>query len=41
MVSGKCITSQAPGTALLFGFALIENLIGKEKAEEIKKGIVF
>lgn len=29
------ITSQGPGTALLFGLKLVERLLGKEKAKEI------
>ena len=41
VVSNKCITSQGPCTAVEFGFALCEELFGKEKAEELKKGMVF
>lgn len=41
VVSNHCITSQGPCTAIEFGFALCEALFGKEKAEELKKGMVF
>lgn len=41
VVSNHCITSQGPCTAIEFGFALCEALLGKEKAEELKKGMVF
>lgn len=36
-VDGNLITSRGPATAPLFGFALIEKLFGKDKAEEIRK----
>jgi 4-methyl-5(b-hydroxyethyl)-thiazole monophosphate biosynthesis len=41
VVSNKCITSQGPCTALEFGYALCEELFSKEKAEQLKKGMVF
>ena len=41
VVSNKCITSQGPCTAAEFGYALCEELFGKEKAEELKKRMVF
>jgi 4-methyl-5(b-hydroxyethyl)-thiazole monophosphate biosynthesis len=41
VVSNKCITSQGPCTALEFGYALCEELFNKEKAEQLKKGMVF
>ena len=41
VVSNHCITSQGPCTAIEFGFVLCEALFGKEKAEELKKGMVF
>ena len=31
----KVITSQGPGTALLFGLSIVEKLLGREKAKEI------
>lgn len=31
----RVITSQGPGTALLFGIKLVEKLMGKEKAKEV------
>lgn len=41
VISGHCITSQGPCTAIEFGFALCEALFGKEKTEELKKGMIF
>ena len=40
-VDGKVITSRGMGTAIDFGLAIIEQLISKEKAEEIGKGIIY
>ena len=40
-VDGKIITSRGMGTAIDFGLAIIEQLISKEKAEEIGKGIIY
>ncbi len=37
---GKIITSRAVGTAILFSLKLVENLINKEKAEEVAKRIL-
>ena len=34
------ITSQGPGTALLFGLKLAEKLVGKEKAREVAKAML-
>ena len=41
VISGKYITSQVPGTSYEFGVALVEALFGKEKREELEKGILF
>ena len=41
VVSNKCITSQGPGTAFEFGYALCEVLFGKEKKEQLQKDMVF
>lgn len=41
VVDGNIITSQGPCTAIEFGFTLCETLFGKDKAEELKKGMVF
>ena len=40
-VDGNIVTSRGLGTAAEFGFCLLELLQGKEKAEEIKKSIVY
>ena len=37
VVSGKCITSVAPGSALDFGLAIVECLVSKAKADEVAK----
>ncbi|RUM90200.1 MAG: DJ-1 family protein [Thermodesulfatator sp.] len=37
---GQIITSQGPGTALEFAFRLLERLEGKDKAEEVNKGVL-
>ena len=37
---GKVITSRGPGTAMDFALALIENLVGKAKREEVEAGLV-
>lgn len=37
---GNIITSQGPGTALEFAFALVEALFGKGKAAEVNKGVL-
>ena len=35
VVSGKCVTGQAAGTALEFSLELVKQVIGPDKAEEI------
>lgn len=40
-VDGNIITSRGPGTSILFGLALIEHLISKEKSDEVAKGAIF
>jgi len=32
---GKCVTSRGPGTAMEYSVVLVEQLYGKEKAEEV------
>lgn len=39
-VDGTIITSQGPGTAMEFAFALVEALFGKTKAVEVNKGVL-
>ena len=40
-VDGNIITSRGVGTAIDFSLSLIEQLQDKEKAEEIKKSIIY
>lgn len=40
VVDGALITSRSPGTAMEFAFALVEILCGKEKAEEVNRGVL-
>ena len=37
VVSGKCITSVGPGSAIDFGLGIVECLVGKDKADKIAK----
>lgn len=41
VVSGKCVTSQGPGTAMEMGVKLVELLCGKEKAEQVAKALLM
>jgi len=40
VVNGKCVTSQGPGTAMEMGVKLVELLCGREKAQEVAKGLL-
>ena len=40
VTSGKIITSRGPGTAMDFALTLIEQLVGKNKRDEVEKGLV-
>jgi protein deglycase len=40
VVSDRVITSQGPGTAIEFAFALIERLVGAEKVREVNAGVL-
>ena len=40
VVDGNIITSQGPGTAVEFAFALVEALFGPEKAVEVNRGVL-
>jgi len=35
------ITSRGPATAMMFAYTILENLVGKEKTEEVKKGMLY
>ncbi len=41
VVSGKCITSVAPGSAIDFGLAIVECLVGKAKADHVAKEMMM
>lgn len=41
VVSGTCITSQGPGTAMEMGVKLVELLCGKDKAAQVAKGLLL
>ncbi|MGD0283516.1 MAG: DJ-1 family glyoxalase III [Dissulfurispiraceae bacterium] len=38
---GHILTSKGPGTALQFGIAIVEKLIGRERAEAIKEAMLL
>lgn len=40
VVDGNVITSQAPGTAMEFALAMVEKLVSREKALELRKRLV-
>jgi len=40
IVDGKVITSQGPGTSLQFALKIVEEMYGREKAEELAKQMV-
>jgi 4-methyl-5(b-hydroxyethyl)-thiazole monophosphate biosynthesis len=40
VADGNVVTSRGPGTALEFALALVERLVGKEKAEELRAGML-
>ena len=40
VVDGNVLTSRGPATALYFGLAIVERLVGKDKAEELKKAML-
>jgi 4-methyl-5(b-hydroxyethyl)-thiazole monophosphate biosynthesis len=39
-VDGNVVTSRGPGTALEFALALVEQLVGKAKADELQKAML-
>lgn len=40
VVDGRLVTSQGPGTAIEFALTLVELLVGKQKAQEVKNALV-
>ncbi|MBN1123633.1 MAG: DJ-1/PfpI family protein [Sedimentisphaerales bacterium] len=41
VVDGNCITSQGPGTAMVFSLKLVELLCGEQRAREVAKAMLF
>ena len=41
VTDGNVLTSQGPGTALCFGLAIIERLVGKESMHAVKDGMLL
>lgn len=41
VVDGKLITAQAAGSSLDLGLAIIELLLGRDKAEEVRQGVYY
>jgi len=41
VVDGNCLTSRGPGTAVEFALALVEQLYGKDKREEVAGPMVM
>ncbi|MCO5170988.1 MAG: DJ-1/PfpI family protein [Planctomycetes bacterium] len=40
VVDGTVVTSRGPGTALEFSLALVEQLVSREKAEQLRRGML-
>ena len=41
VTDGNVMTSQGPGTALCFGLAIVERLVGKESMQAVKDGMLL
>ncbi len=41
VTDGNIITSQGPGTAVCFGLAIVEKLVGKESMQAVKDGMLL
>jgi protein deglycase len=40
-IDGNIITGKGPGVALKFSLTLVEKLVGKEKADELKRDMIY
>jgi len=41
VIDGNVMTSQGPGTAVCFGLAIVERLVGKESMQAVKDGMLL
>jgi len=41
VIDGNVMTSQGPGTAVCFGLAIVERLVGKESMQTVKEGMLL
>jgi len=41
VIDGNVMTSQGPGTAVCFGLAIVERLVGKESMQAVKEGMLL
>ena len=41
VIDGNVMTSQGPGTAVCFGLAILERLVGKESMQAVKEGMLL
>lgn len=41
VTDGNVMTSQGPGTAVCFGLAIVERLVGKESMQTVKEGMLL
>ncbi len=41
VTDGNVMTSQGPGTAVCFGLAIVERLVGKESMQAVKDGMLL
>ncbi len=41
VIDGNVMTSQGPGTAVCFGLAIVERLVGRESMQAVKEGMLL